>query len=48
VTEGAYALTRNPMYVGWSLAVLGLGLAAPSAWLVATGLLAMTALDREV
>ena len=48
VTESAYALTRNPMYVGWSLAVVGLGLAARSAWLVATGLLAMTALDREV
>ena len=48
VTVGAYALTRNPMYVGWSLAVVGLGLAARSAWLVATGLLAMTALDREV
>lgn len=48
VTVGAYALTRNPMYVGWSVAVVGLGLAARSAWLVATGLLAMTALDREV
>jgi len=48
VTVGAYALTRNPMYVGWSLAVVGIGLAARSAWLVATGLLAMTALDREV
>lgn len=48
VTEGAYAVTRNPMYVGWSLATLGLALGTRSAWLVATGLMAMAAIDREV
>jgi protein-S-isoprenylcysteine O-methyltransferase Ste14 len=48
VTEGAYALTRNPMYVGWSLGMLGLALGARSAWLVVTLILAMAAIDREV
>ena len=37
VTDGAYAVTRNPMYVGWSVGVLGLALATGSAWLLAGG-----------
>lgn len=48
VTTGAYALTRNPMYVGWSAAVLGMALASRSAWLLAAWLVAVRALDREI
>ncbi|HVK23732.1 MAG TPA: isoprenylcysteine carboxylmethyltransferase family protein [Actinokineospora sp.] len=35
VTGGPYALTRNPMYVGWTLLHLGAGLTARSPWLLA-------------
>ena len=48
VTSGAYAATRNPMYVGWSAAVLGLALASRSAWLLAAWALAARALHREI
>lgn len=48
VTTGAYAVSRNPMYVGWSTGVLGLALGTRSAWLLAAWLLAVSALDREV
>jgi protein-S-isoprenylcysteine O-methyltransferase Ste14 len=36
VTSGPYALSRNPMYVGWALAHLGIGLATGSGWTLAT------------
>jgi protein-S-isoprenylcysteine O-methyltransferase Ste14 len=48
VTSGAYAVSRNPMYVGWSAAVLGLALATRSAWLLAGWALAVRALDGEI
>ena len=48
VTSGSYAVTRNPMYVGWSLGVLGLALGTGSAWLLAGWLAAVRAIDREV
>ena len=48
VTSGAYALTRNPMYVGWSVSVLGLALGTGSAWLLAGLAAAASAIDREV
>lgn len=48
VTSGAYALTRNPMYLGWSLGVLGLAFGTGSAWLLAGWLAAAGAIDREV
>jgi protein-S-isoprenylcysteine O-methyltransferase Ste14 len=48
VTEGAYAMSRNPMYVGWSAGVLGLALVTRSAWLVGAWIVAVAALDREV
>jgi protein-S-isoprenylcysteine O-methyltransferase Ste14 len=35
VTGGPYARSRNPMYTGWALATLGLGVVARSGWLVA-------------
>ena len=48
VTAGAYAMTRNPMYLGWSLGVLGLAFGTGSAWLLAGGLAAARVIDREV
>ena len=48
VTDGAYAVTRNPMYLGWSVGVLGLAFATGSAWLLAGWVAAVRALDREV
>ena len=34
VTTGPYAVSRNPMYVGWTLLHLGAGLVARSGWMV--------------
>jgi protein-S-isoprenylcysteine O-methyltransferase Ste14 len=48
VTSGAYAVTRNPMYLGWSLGVLGLAFGTGSAWLLAGWLAAVRVIDREV
>jgi protein-S-isoprenylcysteine O-methyltransferase Ste14 len=48
VTDGAYAVTRNPMYLGWSAGVLGLAVASRSAWMLAAWALAVRALDREI
>jgi protein-S-isoprenylcysteine O-methyltransferase Ste14 len=48
ITRGAYALSRNPMYVGWSAGVLGLVLWTRSLWLLAGWILAVRALDREI
>lgn len=33
-SSGPYAVTRNPMYVGWTLMHLGTGLAARSPWVL--------------
>lgn len=46
VTDGAFALTRNPIYVGNTLLLAGVGLATPSAWMVAGALLAALLVDR--
>ena len=48
ITDGAYALSRNPMYVGWSVGVLGLAMWTRSAWLLGAWTLAVRALDREI
>lgn len=48
ITTGAYAVSRNPMYVSWSAGVLGLGFWTRSAWLLAAWLFAVRALDREI
>src|SRR6187551_3678185 len=34
VTRCAYAVSRNPMYLGWSVGVLGLAMGTRSAWLL--------------
>jgi protein-S-isoprenylcysteine O-methyltransferase Ste14 len=36
VTWGPYAISRNPMYVGWGLLHLGTALIIGSAWMAAT------------
>lgn len=36
VTTGPYALSRNPMYVGWWFIHLGVGVMRGSAWVAAT------------
>jgi len=48
VTTGPYSLTRNPMYLGWSLGALGLAFGMGSAWLLAGSLAAVHAIDLEV
>ena len=46
VTDGVFALTRNPIYVGNTLLLAGAGLALASAWMVAGALLAALLVDR--
>jgi protein-S-isoprenylcysteine O-methyltransferase Ste14 len=48
VTSGAYAHSRNPMYVGWSAAVAGAALARRDAWLLVGWVLASRVLHDEV
>jgi protein-S-isoprenylcysteine O-methyltransferase Ste14 len=33
VTDGPYRLSRNPMYVGWTVVYIGIGLVVDNAWL---------------
>jgi len=36
VMRGPYTVSRNPMYVGWALIHLGVGVASGACWIVAT------------
>lgn len=46
VTNGAFAISRNPIYLGNTLLLVGVGLALPSLWMAAGALLAATLVDR--
>jgi protein-S-isoprenylcysteine O-methyltransferase Ste14 len=48
VSSGPYALSRNPMYVGWALLQLGTGVAAGSGWILATLPVVGAAVHRDV
>lgn len=48
VTRGPYGVSRNPMYLGWGLLQLGIGLISRSGWVVATMPLVGAAIHREV
>lgn len=48
VTTGAYAYSRNPMYVGWAVAVAGVAALRRDSWLVVGWLLATRAISEEV
>jgi protein-S-isoprenylcysteine O-methyltransferase Ste14 len=48
VTTGPYAVTRNPMYAGWMLLHLGIGVITRSGWILATLPLAGAAIHRDV
>jgi protein-S-isoprenylcysteine O-methyltransferase Ste14 len=49
IAQGPYAVSRNPMYLGWALACLGLALLANSRWLLgATGAAGLYLHGREI
>jgi protein-S-isoprenylcysteine O-methyltransferase Ste14 len=48
VSAGPYAISRNPMYVGWGLLHLGTALTIGSAWMAATFPLSALWLHRQV
>lgn len=48
VTSGPYALTRHPMYDGWMLLHVGLGLVARSPWVLASVPTALLVRRREI
>jgi protein-S-isoprenylcysteine O-methyltransferase Ste14 len=48
VTSGPYAVSRNPMYLGWGLLHLGVGAAARSAWILGTFPVAAMWIHRQV
>jgi protein-S-isoprenylcysteine O-methyltransferase Ste14 len=48
ITSGPYAVSRNPMYVGWALLHLGVGTAGGSAWIVADFPAAAWCVHRQV
>jgi protein-S-isoprenylcysteine O-methyltransferase Ste14 len=48
VRTGAFAYSRNPMYLAWSLGMLGLAALTRSAWLLLGACVATAAVHREV
>lgn len=48
VTAGPYAISRNPMYVGWGLVHLGVAMNVGSVWILGTIAPAAVMLHRQV
>jgi protein-S-isoprenylcysteine O-methyltransferase Ste14 len=48
VTAGAFGVARNPMYQGWTLAIIGLGIAARSPWMLTAAVIATAAAHRAI
>jgi protein-S-isoprenylcysteine O-methyltransferase Ste14 len=48
VVGGPYARSRNPMYAGWALIQLGIGLVTGSGWVLATLPAVAAGLHRDV
>jgi protein-S-isoprenylcysteine O-methyltransferase Ste14 len=46
VTWGPFAITRNPIYIGNNLLMLGIGLCFENFWFVLFGIAASLAVDR--
>jgi protein-S-isoprenylcysteine O-methyltransferase Ste14 len=48
VTSGPYAVSRNPMYLGWALLHLGTGIAFRSGWILVAFPLGAERVHRQV
>jgi protein-S-isoprenylcysteine O-methyltransferase Ste14 len=48
VTSGPYAVSRNPMYLGWALLQVGAGLVRGSRWMIAAVPVAAAFVHRDV
>jgi protein-S-isoprenylcysteine O-methyltransferase Ste14 len=48
VSTGTYAISRNPMYVGWTLLYLGAALVTRNAWMVASLPIVAGIIHRDV
>ena len=48
ISTGPYAISRNPMYVGWTLLYLGAGLVTRNAWMVASLPIVAGIIHRDV
>jgi protein-S-isoprenylcysteine O-methyltransferase Ste14 len=48
ISTGPYAISRNPMYFGWTLLYLGVALVTRNAWMVASLPIVVRLVHREV